>query len=579
MMSSYQSIVFRMSLVTCIVFLHSCNGKIPNNKINQQESLKTIGQVEDHDIYGTKTPFAKNSVYFLLTDRFVNGDKSNDHRNQGGRNHTFNRPLNGPHENDANVGYLGGDFKGILKNASYFREMGFTAIWLSPIVDNPDESFTGGQPIHFGGAFKDGGKTGYHGYWGDNFFKVDEHWPSVDLSFHELTTTLSKKYGLKTVLDVVLNHGSPAFSMKPVEQPKFGKIYDQNWKLIADHQNLPAEQLDSKNPLHQFYNHKTEITQLSDMNENNPKVLDYFVHAYLHWIDEGADAFRIDTLKHMPHTFWKKFTDRIRERHPEFFMFGEDYNYDAKKIGEDTFPENGQINVLDFPGQKAISKVFENPNSDFNRLLSYLHLNDGTYYNPYDLMTFYDNHDMKRMKTDSNGFIDANNWLFTSRGIPVIYYGSEIGFMSGTKEHTGNRNYFGQKNIDQARNNIIYKKLKTIANIRKNNISLQRGVQVNLNFKKNIAVFYRIYEDKNIQQTALVILNKGNKIKKIKIRKYLSDGCWINAKDKTITKIKKSEILNVTVGAHDSSIFILNKKNSNLPFREMARSLMSKSPD
>ncbi|HFB66619.1 MAG TPA: cyclomaltodextrin glucanotransferase, partial [Aeromonadales bacterium] len=404
--------------IVCILMAISLVGcKENSTQKNKPQPLKEISQKFSEQIYGTKLPFASEAVYFLMTDRFVNGDTSNDQINQGGNNHTFNRPLHGPDGQSANVGYLGGDFKGILNNAQYIADMGFTAVWLSPIVDNPDEAFTGGEPIEFGGAFKDGGKTGYHGYWGDNFFKVDEHWPSADLSFQQLTHKLRAEYGLKTVLDIVLNHGSPAFSMKPVDQPKFGEIYDENWKLIADQQNLPAEKLDANNPLHQFYNHKTEIVQLSDINENNPKVLEYFVRAYLHWIDEGADAFRIDTLKHMPHSFWKKFADKIREKHPDFFMFGESYSYDASFIAQHTFAKNGSISVLDFPGQKAITAVFENPASDYADIQSYLHLKDKLYNNPYELMTFYDNHDMQRMNASENGFIDANNWLFTSRGI------------------------------------------------------------------------------------------------------------------------------------------------------------------
>lgn len=564
------SIVLGISLAGCKQETTNKSTALPQ----KQETKKS--QSKSDVIYGTQLPFASESVYFLMTDRFVDGDMSNDQIKQGGKNHTFNRPLKGADGQQANVGYMGGDFKGILNNAQYIADMGFTAIWLSPIVDNPDEAFTGGEPIEFGGAFKDGGKTGYHGYWGDNFFKVDEHWPSADLSFQQLTHTLRKKYGLKTVLDIVLNHGSPAFSMKPVDQPKFGQIFDEKGRLVADQQNLPAEKLDANNPLHQFYNHKTEITQLSDMNENNPKVLEYFVRAYLYWIDEGADAFRIDTLKHMPHVFWKKFADRIREKHPGFFMFGESYSYDASFIAQNTFAKNGSISVLDFPGQKAISTVFENPKSNYADIKSYLHLEDKMYNNPYELMTFYDNHDMQRMNASENGFIDANNWLFTSRGIPVIYYGSEMAFMAGTKEHAGNRNYFGLKNIEKAKESIIQHKLSAIANLRKNTIALQKGIQVNLEFKDNHAEFYRIYEDEKIKQTALVVLNKSNMSKTFLITKFLSDGLWTNAFKGSSVKIKLGDTLKVKVAAHDVSVYILNQKNRNKQLRKMAAGKLMK---
>src|SRR5258706_12375984 len=99
------------------------------------------------DYYGTLEPFASNAIYFVMTDRFVNGDPSNDQRDQGGAHPTFDRPTpNAPPGKSDNVGYVGGDFKGIVDNADYIRDMGFGAVWVTPIVDNPDEYFTGGKP-------------------------------------------------------------------------------------------------------------------------------------------------------------------------------------------------------------------------------------------------------------------------------------------------------------------------------------------------------------------------------------------------------------------------------------------------
>ena len=123
-----------------------------------------------------------------------------------------------------NIGYLGGDFKGVLDNAGYIADMGFTALWMTPIVDNPDEAFTGGAAPGEGGS-NDLGKTGYHGYWGVNFFEVDEHLESPDLTYADLTQSLREDHGIKTILDIVCNHGSPSFSMTH-DQPKYGEIYD-----------------------------------------------------------------------------------------------------------------------------------------------------------------------------------------------------------------------------------------------------------------------------------------------------------------------------------------------------------------
>ena len=267
------------------------------------------------DYYGTLEPFASDAVYFVLTDRFVNGDPSNDQREQGKAKgaayYTFDRPVPGaPAGKHDNVGYLGGDFKGIADNAQYIRDMGFGAVWITPIVDNPDEAFTGGDAVKWGGMFTDRGKTGFHGYWGDNFRVLDEHLPSPGLDFRGFTTAM-RGNGLKVVLDIVCNHGSPAFSM-PKDQPKFGEIYDANWNLLADHQNLPPAKLDPRhNPLHAWYNTGGNLAQLSDIDSTNPAVLEYFVGAYSQWIEQGAAAFRIDTIPWMPHAYWHTFVQRI----------------------------------------------------------------------------------------------------------------------------------------------------------------------------------------------------------------------------------------------------------------------------
>ncbi|MBT8088084.1 MAG: cyclomaltodextrin glucanotransferase, partial [Gammaproteobacteria bacterium] len=418
-------------------------------------------QAPEPDLYGTLEPFASEAVYFIVTDRFVDGDPTNNFPQQGGTElRTFDRPIRLADALPANIGYLGGDFRGVLNNAAYIAGMGFTSIWLTPIVDNPDEAFTGGKAPGEGGS-NDYGKTGYHGYWGVNFFELDEHLPSPGLDYAELTRRLLDDHGVRTILDVVCNHGSPSFSMTH-DQPKYGEIYDADGTLLADHQNLHPSELDPDNPLHAFYRREPDLAELSDVDFDNPDVLDYFIAAHSKWIDEGAAAIRIDTIKHMPHAFWKAFADRLREKRPGLFMFAEAWSYDAALLAEYTYPENGRISVLDFPGREAMAATFGSRNADYSTLLDYLHLDSGIYQNPYELMTFYDNHDMTRIDADPEGFIDANNWLLTSRGIPIVYYGSEIGFRAGADQHKGNRDYFGQDNVEQARRHPIRKALARI---------------------------------------------------------------------------------------------------------------------
>lgn len=507
------------------------------------------------EVYGTIEPFAANAVYFLVTDRFVNGDPTNDHRDQGGKHRTFDIPVPGPNGQSANIGYLGGDFKGVADNAAYIRDMGFGAVWITPIVDNPDEAFTGGRPISWGSSLTDRGKTGYHGYWGVNFYRLDEHLPSMGLDFAGFTTAMHAEQ-LKVVLDIVGNHGSPAYTM-PKRQPMFGQLFDATGTLIADHQNLPPAKLDpARNPLHAFYNTGGGLAELSDFNERNPAVLDYLTGAYLQWIGQGADAFRIDTIGWMPDGFWQQFTSRIRAQHPGFFMFGEAFDYDAEKIAHHTWAGHGETSVLDFPLKQGIDDVFGSKQAGFERLRAPLQLTGGPYANPYDLMTFYDNHDMPRMDASDSGFIDAHNWLFTARGIPVIYYGSEVGFMRGRAEHAGNRNYFGQQRIDAARGNAIRTQLKRIAEVRKGSIALQRGVQVNLLLEGDEAAFYRVYDHGGQRQTALVLLNKGDTGREMRVTDALQPGTWRDAFDGRVMQV--GDVLAAEVPAHGVRVLLFD---------------------
>ena len=520
-------------------------------------SSTSVLAADADDFYGTTEPFASEAIYFVMTDRFVNGDPSNDHRDQGGAHPTFDVPTPGaPAGESDNIGYLGGDFKGIVENADYIRGMGFTSVWVTPIVDNPDEAFTGGTPVAWGSMFSDRGKTGFHGYWGINFYKLDEHLPSAGLDFAGFTRAMKDKQ-LDVVLDIVGNHGSPAYSM-PKLQPQYGKVFDREGKLIADHQNLDPAKLDPAHKrLHAFYNTGGGLAQLSDFNQDNPAVLEYLVGAYEQWIDQGAAAFRVDTIGWMPHRFWKAFADRIRARHPGFFMFGEAFNYDAATIAGHTLPRNGGISVLDFPLRGKLAEMFEKQGSDFAELEKVLYLEDGPYANPYDLVTFYDNHDMARMNATDRGFIDANNWLFTARGIPAVYYGSETGFMRGRPEHRGNRNYYGQERVDAADRSPIYPALKRIANLRRESPALQRGLQLNLRLKGDEAVFYRVYEHAGITQTALVLLNKGDAPRGIRVDDYLQSGTWRDGFSGNELKVGKR--LRIDVPAHGVRVLFFDQ--------------------
>ena len=528
-------------------------------------------------IVGTTVPFASEAVYFVVTDRFVDGDPSNNHEDQGGDHPTWQLPLEGPDGKKAYVGYMGGDLKGILNNADYIADLGFTAVWMTPVVDNPDYAFNGDEPITYGGAFKDGGKTGYHGYWATNFYKADEHLVSDDLSVKDYTTQMREKHGLKSVFDIVANHGSPSFTMEK-DLPGYGELYDAQGKLVADHENLAPEELDPENnPLHTFFHNYPDLVKLSNLDDENPLVRDYLINSYLYWISQGADAFRIDTIRHVPHSFWREASDRIRTENPDFFMFGESFDYEANNIAQHTLKKNGGVSVLDFPMQKAMVSVFEKPlESDFSALEKVLYLTHGPYQNPYELTTFYDNHDMARMNATDEGFINAHNWLFTVRGIPVVYMGSEVGYMRGTAEHAGNRNYVGQDVLDSAMSHPIGIALKRIANVRKTTPALQRGIQVNVELNGHKAIFYRILQNQDNAQTALVLLNKSNQADNFTVSNYLQEGEWVERLSGEKRTIEKGQALQSLVAPNGVQVWVLEGAPSNEALLEVVRFQLSR---
>ena len=330
--------------------------------------------------------------------------------------------------------------------------MGFTAVWITPIVDNPDEAFTGGDAVNWGGFFTDRGKTGYHGYWGVNFYELDEHLPSPGLDFAGLTQGL---------------HGAgPEDGARHRRQPRLAGVHDAEGpagvrqglrrataSCVADHQNLPPEKLDpAHNPLHAFYNTRPDAgAAVATSTTTIRRVLDYLVGAYLQWIEQGADAFRIDTIRvDAARVLASVRRTASARKHPGFFMFGEAFDYDAGKIAAHTLARERRRQRARLPAEGgawtrcsgARARGFE------THAAARCTWRTARTANPYDLMTFYDNHDMARMDASDEGFIDAHNWLFTARGIPVVYYGSEIGFSAAAPSMPATATTSAQERID-----------------------------------------------------------------------------------------------------------------------------------
>ena len=526
-------------------------------------------QVQANDYYGTLQPFAKESIYFLMTDRFVNGDTTNDFRDQGcDVRCSWEQKINGV---DAYKGYLFGDFKGVIDNIDYIKEMGFSSIWITPIIANPNQAFTGHQ------GQLDENKSGYHGYWGTNFYVEDEHLISPNLKFSDFAATLKNDHDIKVVLDIVANHGSHGYDMtsEQYNSSDFAKVFDQNWNKVCDHENKPREQIVGNACFQGTHDGKPFLgnVPLAEFDQSKQFVVDYLNDSFLHWIEQGAAAFRIDTVKHVPESYWLDMANTIRAQHPDFYMFGE--YFDSSMTNLSNFQKATTISVLDFTGKDAMLGVFGGNNS-FSALEGYLDLEFDHYKNPYDLATFYDNHDVPRMNASDNGFIDAHNWMFTTRGIPVLYYGSEMGFQRGKAEHFGNRNYYGTDNIANARNSQIFAKLKDVVALRQNNIALQQGLQVNLSLSGDQASFYRVFQHEGVNQSALVLLNKGDNTASFNVNQFLSNGTWTDAETGQTFSVNGS--LSTSVAPHDVKVLVFNQAATNAAMVAELDRLMSLKP-
>ncbi|MBT8087645.1 MAG: cyclomaltodextrin glucanotransferase, partial [Gammaproteobacteria bacterium] len=175
------------------------------------------------------------------------------------------------------------------------------------------------------------------------------------------------------------------------------------------------------------------------------------------------------------------------------------------------------------------------------------------------------------------GFIDANNWLFTSRGIPVVYYGSEIGFRAGADQHSGNRDYFGQQNVELAKRHPIRSALARIAAIRRASIALQRGLQLNLQFADDTAAFMRVYQKDGVSEVALVLLNKSDKALEFDVSGWLFPGLWRSADgDEQRLIAAPGTATPITVPTHGVKVFVTQEPLSDVNLISRLRHLQGK---
>jgi glycosidase len=429
-------------------------------------------------------------IYFVMTDRFADGDPGNDDQGKG----EFDPAVEGR--------YSGGDLQGIIDKLDYIQGLGATAVWITPPVAN-----MWWDPLQQYG--------GYHGYWARNLKQVDEHLGTL-ATFQALSKALHAR-GMYLIQDVVPNHMGNYFQYTSYDPANLGAGVVLNTAAVPTSKPTlpPFDQCDPTDPAQRaagIYHwtpaisnysdpvqEKTwQVSDLDDLNTENPVVRTALRDAYGYWIKEvGVDAFRVDTVKFAPVDFWNDFFHSTEAAAPgmlavakatgrsDFFAFGEVFEVpdpmddaaDRKVVSYLGTPSQPALpSVLGFPLYAEIGRVFAQGKPTAYMRYRLERLMDPTLYpDPYRVPNFIDNHDVRRFLAvgSGQGFLQALAFLYTVPGIPVVYQGTEQGFTE-----TRAAMFQGGYHSDASHFNVqgaVYLRLKKLAAMRRANPALVRG--------------------------------------------------------------------------------------------------------
>ena len=550
---------------------------------------------------GNRSDFRDESIYFVMTTRFYNGDESNDA-------HCWDGVSKGLNTNDPE---WRGDFKGLIEKMDYIKALGFTAIWITPIVKNASG-------------------YDYHGYHAINFKEVDPRYESEDVKFQDVINAAHKR-DMKIVLDVVFNHSGnfgeenlfPMFKYhsdtdttingmeRNAESGILPKSYDSLAGVAQYGKRIDAMKNDSSDKFHIYHHEKSfgyeqyieQTGQMAgdcvDLNTENPTVANYLVDAYGKFIQMGVDAFRIDTMKHISRYSLNKYYfpafQSIAKKvgNPYFHMFGEVCSRWSESVWNHnnpncsapfyTWAENKDYPWGDRVTNEATTKDFYEANNSVesqprtnnaklngtayhapdksrfngNSVIDFqMHWNfdtargafgmangwDHTYQDATYNVVYVDSHDYGpqnqekfRYQGGTDAWKDNMSLMFTFRGVPCIYYGSEIEFKKGAVidvgpnadlEETG-RAYFGDHikgsvtttgfgtysnasgNVSTTLNSTLSKHLQKLSQARLNCIALRRGQYTTDNVSGSGMAFTRRYTVNGTDSVAAVVID-GN---------------------------------------------------------------------
>ena len=444
-------------------------------------------------------------VYLVFPDRFSNGDTKNDVVASMRENWCSRDSLGGRH---------GGDLQGIINKLDYLQDLGASCLWLNPTLINDQPAYS------------------YHGYALTDHYLTDPRLGSNEI-YKKLGSELQKR-NMKLMMDLVPNHiGSKHWMMLDMPDSSFVN----QWPTFTRTNYRATTRLD---PYASEYDKKRMVdgwfdTQMPDVNQRKPWVATYLMQSYLWWINyAGIDAFRIDTYSYNDYEFMDKCMAYIQNEYPDFYSTGEIWEQ-SSVLNMAYFTQNNGYKLSPKSSHLTSAKDFQlfwaimdglNQQAEWDKGLAkiyYTLCQDGLYENPNLNLTFIDNHDLNRFFTEVKE--DFAKWkmgiglLMTLRGVPSIYYGTEILLTNPIpRKNDGQirQDFPGAWPSDTlnkftptgrtAQENEAFNYIKKLAQLRKKNAAFKDGKLMQFTPEGSSYVFFR-YTD---EACFMIAVNSGS---------------------------------------------------------------------
>jgi glycosidase len=361
----------------------------------------------------------QDTIYLVTPDRFANGDPTNDTVKGMPDGLDRSKPL----------GRHGGDLKGVSSHLDYLAGMGYTQLWLNPVLQNNQPEVT------------------YHGYAITDFYQVDPRYGTNE-DYRRLAAD-ARRHGIGLVMDMVLNHcGSAHWWMQDLPSKDWfnhDSTFSPTNHVRETLQDIHAAEVDRRTFADGWF-----VATMPDMNQRNPHLATYLIQNSLWWVEyAGLSGIRVDTYSYSDRAFLTEWSRRVTQEYPRLNIVGEEWSSNPSTVAywqRGRNPPDGYVSYLpslfDFPLQEAVAmglKESEGWGTGLRRIYKVL-AQDSVYADPYNLVVFHDNHDMSRMLTALGERQDLNRmalaFVLTTRGIPQLFYGTEV-LMSnkGTEDH------------------------------------------------------------------------------------------------------------------------------------------------